>query len=176
METNREVTYRKVPSLDFLYEISEDGKHLRNIKSKKYHRSYKDKDGYYYYHIPFKGEYVFRKAHRLVAECWMGPCPKGYEVDHFDHNRSNNHYSNLSYVTHQQNSQHRDHANMSKANVLRLGNPVKINDKQFASFTEAAKYLSELTGTPANTIRHYLKVRRSYIHGYKVSYCRDCIL
>ena len=38
--------------------------------------------------------------HRIIAECYLGPCPIGLEVDHIDNNPSNNHYTNLQYITH----------------------------------------------------------------------------
>lgn len=44
--------------------------------------------------------------HRLVAEAVYGPCPEGYEVNHKDGNKLNNHPSNLEYITHAENIQH----------------------------------------------------------------------
>ena len=38
--------------------------------------------------------------HRIVAECWLGDRPEGYEIDHIDRNTHNNKYTNLRYVTH----------------------------------------------------------------------------
>lgn len=47
-------------------------------------------------------------VHRLVALAWLD-CPEGYEnmdVNHKDANKSNNHYSNLEWVSHQENMSH----------------------------------------------------------------------
>lgn len=41
--------------------------------------------------------------HDLVAEQFIGPRPEGMDIDHVDGNRSNNHYTNLEYVTRQEN-------------------------------------------------------------------------
>ncbi len=41
--------------------------------------------------------------HRIVAECYLGSIPNGYEVDHIDSNPHNNHYTNLQYLTHEDN-------------------------------------------------------------------------
>jgi hypothetical protein len=46
-------------------------------------------------------------THILVAEHFIGPRPNDgynqYDINHIDMNKANNHYSNLEYITHQQN-------------------------------------------------------------------------
>ena len=39
------------------------------------------------------------KVHRLMALCFMGVRPEGYQVNHKDGNKSNNCINNLEYVT-----------------------------------------------------------------------------
>ena len=56
-------------------------------------------DGYYYVDIHSK----CYRIHRLVAECYI-PNPNNLpEVDHIDTDKSNNHFSNLEWVTTQEN-------------------------------------------------------------------------
>ncbi len=45
-------------------------------------------------------------AHAAVAETFIGPRPKGYQVNHKDKDTSNNHVSNLEYLTPSQNQRH----------------------------------------------------------------------
>jgi hypothetical protein len=45
-------------------------------------------------------------AHVLVAKAFIGDIPKGYEVNHIDKNRANNHVSNLEIVSHRANVLH----------------------------------------------------------------------
>jgi len=45
-------------------------------------------------------------AHTLVALMYIGVCPEGYEVNHVDMDKGNNHWSNLKYVTHAYNMYH----------------------------------------------------------------------
>ena len=42
-------------------------------------------------------------VHRLVCHAFIGPIPSGMEVDHIDHDRSNNNISNLRYLSHKEN-------------------------------------------------------------------------
>ena len=44
--SNLEVEFRKIPSLLFLYEVSEDGRIVRNVKSKHHLKFETDHGGY----------------------------------------------------------------------------------------------------------------------------------
>ena len=99
------------------YEISESGVVRRRIDSqnktggivKKGHtpKQHKDKDGYLHVQL-ICNEKKKRKlrVHRLVLEAFVGFCPKGMECNHIDGNKSNNHLSNLEWVTPEENIRH----------------------------------------------------------------------
>ncbi len=53
-----------------------------------------------------RGKQSCAYVHRLVAVAFIGPCPKGYEVNHKDGKHANNRTENLEYVTPSQNKQH----------------------------------------------------------------------
>lgn len=96
---NRE--FKKIKSLQFLYEVNEDGTIFRNVKSKKQSKIILD-SGYYVTFVNIKGKVKRVMIHNVVAECWLGNKPAGMEIDHIDRNSRNNHYTNLRYVNHSQ--------------------------------------------------------------------------
>lgn len=180
---NRE--FRKIPSLKFLYEVSEDGRIFRNVKSKKqnkiivdYHRS---PAGYCFTFI-YRDHKVQRiPIARVVAECWLGAKPEGYEIDHIDRNSQNNHYSNLRYVTKSEQMKNRDHTNISncgKKNLLTyietIKKPVALikgNERYtFESQTAAARWLAAKVEQNAEHIRAKFKKRRAHVYGFDVIY------
>lgn len=180
---------RKIKSLDFLYEISEDGRLFRNVKSKKYLKVKLDMHhseiGYYVTFVRYKGKPKRVMIHKAVAECWLGDCPDGYEVDHIDRNPHNNHYSNLRYVTHSEQMKNRNHSNISKQGAKNLAEariqrmkPVRIyNDREdytFESFAEASRVLSVKYNTNFEAIRYKLKKHRSHIYDYDIQYLSHC--
>ena len=57
-----------------------------------------------YYRVNINGR--TRDVHRLVAEAFLGQPKPGFEVNHKDGNKLNNHVSNLEWVTHLENVQH----------------------------------------------------------------------
>lgn len=92
-----------------LYKISEFGDvySCRKNKLLKPLRSIPNKVRYYQYFLtPHSGRGKWFKQHRLVAIHYVSDITPGYEVNHKDLNKDNNHYSNLEYVTHRQNMIH----------------------------------------------------------------------
>ena len=109
------------------YWVSEDGRVFRYYPERKYGYGDKKPDGTYptykvkleeyvelklqkhnkgYYMVtiytnPKKGRPTL--VHHLVAECYIGPRPDKMVIDHIDNNPKNNYYTNLQYVTHQDN-------------------------------------------------------------------------
>lgn len=182
---NSNLEFRKVPSLKFLYEINENGTILRNVKSKKQLKIKLDmhhsNTGYYISMIHSNsinnGKVKRVKIHRLVAECWLGPCPENMEVDHIDRNSRNNDYRNLRYVDKSTQMKNRDYSNINKigsknlekARKLRM-KPVLLNDEYFESYATAARFLEEKTNLSFEAARNRLKAKRKRILEYDVTY------
>lgn len=189
---NSNLEFRKIPSLNFLYEINENGTIFRNVKSKKQLKIKLDmhhsKTGYYMtlVHLGGRKSPVTKRVmiHKVVAECWLGVASDGCEVDHIDRNSRNNDYRNLRYVSKSEQMKNRDHSQISKtgsknleeARRLRM-KPVLIKSKDesllFESLADAARFLSEKYGKTTEAMRYKLRVNRSHIFDYDVKYLRN---
>ena len=179
---NANLEFRKIPSLQFLYEINENGTIFRNVKSKKqlkirvdYHHSPK---GYWATFVGFKGKTTRVMIHKVVAECWLGPCPEGLEVDHIDRNSQNNDYRNLRYVNHSEQMKNRvlsqriiDQGTTNiKAYIAKIIVPCTVNGQTFESVSAAARYIGEQVGMDAERVRSRLKKRRANVLGFDITY------
>lgn len=93
------IEWRPVPGFGG-YSISEYG-HLRNDQRGSLMAPYIAPTGYLRYTL---GTARRRYAHRLVAEAFLSPCPRGkHDAAHWDGNKRNNHYSNLRWATRRKN-------------------------------------------------------------------------
>lgn len=145
------MSFRKLKSLKFLYEINEEGV-LRNIKSKKIVKGYIEKNGYIRVRIENKclNGVVRTTIHQLVAEAFI-PNPENKPfVNHKDLNKLNNNVDNLEWVTHSENMKH---AYANNVNVAPLRNHSKETrkeilcieaDKKFESISKASEWLVSL--------------------------------
>lgn len=181
--------FRKIPSLDFRYEVSRDGV-VRNIKSKKIKKQQITKFGYYRtnYRVnksnpnykPNQG--WDRPLHQLVMECWgpQKPSPN-HIIDHIDRNKLNNHISNLRWVTKIENRNNIDKEVYSKTNSLAQLNSQKkkrvavrlVNKNEnlvFNSRFQAAQWLIDngktQTKNPKGLSRRI--AIQKFVHGYKI--------
>ena len=187
MNNNSNLEFRKIKSLNFLYEINENGTMFRNVKSKKQLKikldmHHSDK-GYYATFVHLGGrknsKIVRVMIHKAVAECWLGDCPDGFEVDHIDRNPHNNHYSNLRYVTKSEQMKNRDYSKISAIGSKNLEDarknrmkPVMIHNENeeytFESYAECARFLGKYYNEPSEKFRYRLKGKRSHIYDFDI--------
>jgi len=109
--------WKPIPMLKKWYDVSSFGR-IRKSLNKKYCRGNAWKPGhilkpgtYYtgYQYIIASFENIKRKhcsIHVLIANAFLGPCPKGKEVNHKDGIKSNNRPNNLEYMTRKKNLEH----------------------------------------------------------------------
>lgn len=182
--------FRKIPSLDYRYEVNEDGTVFRNCATKKESKIKLDmhhsKTGYYttFVHIGGRRPDSYCKRvmiHKVVAECWLGECPDGMEVDHIDRNSLNNDYRNLRYVTRSEQMKNRDHTrisaqgkqNLHEARMQRAIGVILTKDnivQTFESVSACARYLADTLPLTINQTYYKLKNRNTQIYDYEVTY------
>ena len=186
--------FRQISSLDNRYEINENGTIIRNCFTGRHIKIFLDthhsKVGYYATFINYKGIVRRIMIHTVVAECWLGPRPEGFEIDHIDRNPHNNHYTNLRYVTHSEQMRNRilspriieqAKLNCQKYVTERVMKPVKVIDtngniREYISMTECAyKLAHELNYNPEYIRRAILGKRRETINGFTIVYVNEKI-
>lgn len=175
MSNSSNLEFRKVPSLEFLYEISEDGRYLRNVKSKKYLKVFLDehhaKERYYAAFVNIKNKVRRVVMHEIVAECWLGPKPDGYETDHRDRDGTNSHYTNLRYVTHSEQMENGQLSNRIVKSISKRTNVSKDTETHaFGSMTQAAVFIAQKENVRSEYVRAKMKKRRSNILGWSITY------
>lgn len=149
--------FRKISSLKFLYEVSEDGRIFRNVKSKKQLRISQTADGYRVVDVTIRQQLKRIYIHSVVAECWLGSQPERLETEHIDRDKDNNHYSNLRYVT--------------KSEQMKIPrHPVLISGQHFESMRAAARFIAEHSNKTVDSVMAKFKKRRQFIFGYDVKY------
>jgi hypothetical protein len=87
------------------YLISLDGK-LFSLKTMKFIKPNKDRDGYIFYRMSKKSKEFQRKAHRLVAITYLDNPFNKTDVNHKDGVKSNNLLTNLEWATKSENAKH----------------------------------------------------------------------
>lgn len=190
MSENSNLEFRKIKSLKYLYEVNENGTIFRNVKSKKQLKIKLDmhhsKVGYYavFVHIGGRSKDSYTKRvmiHSVVAECWLGDRPEGYEIDHIDRNSRNNDYRNLRYVTKNEQMKNRDHSNISQKGSQNLEEarrkrmkPIEIyNDSlfmHFESMADCSRFFERTYNVHFDVARDRLKQHRHHIFDFDISY------
>lgn len=176
-------TYRKIPSLKFLYEINPYGI-IRNVKSKKVLKTRLDKDGYVVITINIRNERYYCMIHRLVAECYIDDTnlnPDGSMItgtkciNHKDENKLNNYYKNLEWCDIKYNNSYGNRLEKySNTMTQKLNDFIyyAVNlDMYFNTSREAAEYIKKTYPEYKSSIDTIMRhIRHVSIKGKKFSY------
>ena len=104
--------WKDIKGFEGLYEVSNFG-NVRNKVTKK-NIAIDASNSYAKITISKDGKYHKRYVHRIVFESHLGPLVDGYQINHKDFNRLNNHISNLEQVTVFENNLHSRDRNFFK--------------------------------------------------------------
>lgn len=145
--------WKDIKEYEGKYQISNTGKvrSLVNNKNKirkqpKILKPYLDKDGYEIVRLSKNSKLKAFKIHRLVAIYFLDNVKNKLAVDHIDTNRRNNNYTNLRWVTNEENSNNLNTiSNLKKIGVkykIMYGKPiVDKNGNRYISIIEASREL-----------------------------------
>jgi hypothetical protein len=124
------------------YFVTEDGRVISSKFGKTKELKPAITSGYYFVNLSINKKHYSFYIHRVVAEVYH-PNPNNLpQVEHLDNNKLNNHFSNLEWVTHQE--------NMNRAK----------NDKLF---NNVGKNIGEKHGMSKLTEKDVLWIRENYI-------------
>lgn len=96
--------WKIVPSIPVL--LASNLGRIKRLETSRVYKRNKLRLGYVQIGFSYKSKKMAKLVHRLVAEAWIGPCPKTYQVNHKDGNKLNNTIENLEYVTPSENDKH----------------------------------------------------------------------
>jgi hypothetical protein len=105
------------------YRIYENGLIYSEKTRKCFLRPYDVGKGYQSVKLDGKNVYV----HKLVAKCFIGERPNETTINHKDGNKQNNHYSNLEYISNEENYKHAL-KNGLKRNIFNVFTPEQLSD------------------------------------------------
>lgn len=112
---------------------------------------------YYYSMLTIEGRIKKFYTHRLIAECYLENPKNKPQVNHIDGNKLNNNFSNLEWVTRQENMTH------AKENGLMCTNfrpaSAKLNKQEVKEIKEMYK-----NGMTTRQIAEKVKVGKSSVH------------
>ena len=124
---------------------------------------YPDKDGYLLATCKGLSKNGQVRVHRLVAQCFIGDCPDGYEVNHKDGNKTNNSVHNLEYVTSKENSIHAVKTGLIKTGALhQKTKPLQMEKDGFGYVAFGFSQINSLGFRPQSIHRAARGERKSY--------------
>jgi len=91
---------KTITGYDFNYKISDSGCVLKDNNEIPQSNNGL---GYMFVRLMQNGKRKNKYVHRLVYETFVGKIPKGFEINHINHNKSDNRLCNLELVSHSEN-------------------------------------------------------------------------
>lgn len=95
--------------------------------------------GYEIIGLSINSKRYYRSVHSLVATAFIGPYPKGMEINHIDGVKTNNHADNLEYVTRSENQLHAYDMGLSTPLRGESHNLAKLSDKYVLEILDLLK-------------------------------------
>ncbi len=103
------IEWRPIPEYEGLYEVSSDGQVRslqRNTTMGKILAQQLNNSGYLRVNLTRDGRSKYRYVHHLAAYTFIGPRPKGMDVNHKNGLKTDNRAENLEYLSRRENMKH----------------------------------------------------------------------
>ena len=98
--------WKWVEGYEGIYKVSNMGRIVNSKGLREQFLVGKENDKYYYCLLSKEGQKKQYRTHRLVAKAFCEGYEEGLVVNHKDLNKTNNHYTNLEWITPKENTQH----------------------------------------------------------------------
>ena len=121
------------------YRVEEDGR-VFSFTTNKYLKFGHHRDGYLNIKLHIDGKSKMMLIHRLVALTYIPNEDNQPEVDHIDRDKTNNHFTNLRWVSHTENQQNKDLGISGERNISFGRNNYRI--QFFRNKIRYGKYIS----------------------------------
>jgi hypothetical protein len=154
-------TWIEINEYKNLYEVSTFG----NIRSKTQTlKPFKNSKGYLYVNLCRLGKRETISVHRLVAKAFINNPFNKPQINHIDGIKTNNHYTNLEWVTNGENTKHAYNNNLKQPTGLAVIQYDKNNNMidEFGSILNASK----ITGVGHMSIRKCCNNERKSAGGF----------
>lgn len=156
--------WRPVREFEGIYEVSNFGVIRRAADSKSWAKGrvlkqVLDRGGYLQVRLYQGNDGITRKVHRIVVEAFVGLRPKGFDINHKDSDKTNNHLFNLEFVTRSENMLHRYKAAPRRPNSIiyrGVQRPHKLSEAQVREIlhdTRSNRKVASDMGVIERTIR-----------------------
>lgn len=147
--------WKPIPGYEKTYEASSFGR-IKRIDKQRILKA-ESKQPYLQVNLCQNGIKSVVSIHLIIARVFLGECPEGYEVNHMDLNKHNNHLSNLEYVTPLQN---KHHAAINHARGDALDNNLVAQIRKEAQLGYTYKVIAQKHNQPLSKIQQLCKKGR----------------
>lgn len=151
--------FKPISGFEKYFGISKDGQVISFITS-NIRKPSLNKDGYLRVTLYKKGSNLktFKHffIHTLVALTYIGPCPVGYEVNHKDGNKLNNHINNLEYLSKTDNRYHMYNTCGRIGARKRYSKEQKIEIVSLYSTIKSQQKVADTLNIPRSTVKSIL--------------------
>lgn len=161
--------WKDIEGYEGLYQVSNLGR-VKRITTNRILKSSKHVSGYLMVNLSKNSVTSHQRIHRLVAQAFIPNPENKHDINHIDENKTNNHVSNLEWVTAQENSNHgtRNERISKMLSIPIIATNLKTRElTEFYGINDCARQLE----LQASNITHVLKGRRKQTGGYIFEYC-----